>query len=87
MGWTYAERNEPRGKAEQVELVPAAQWALTAAFRERFNSTPYPVTFDRAPRAALPTLPLSTGQGRQVGVLDEQALNDTQGKKLVLCRR
>ena len=48
--------------------------ALNTSFRERCSSTPYRVMFGRAPRTALSTLALSTGQDWQVDVLDEKAL-------------
>ena len=57
-----------------VEFVPAVQWALNTAFRERYGSTPYHAMFGRALRVALNTLASSTGQDWQVDVLDEKAL-------------
>ena len=67
--------HEERGTAQDwVEFVPAVQWALNTAFRERDGSTPYHVMFNGTPRIALSTLASSTGQDWQVDVLDEKAL-------------
>ena len=65
---------ERRTAQDWVELVPAVQWALNTAFRERYGFTPYHAMFGRAPRIALSTLASSTGQDWQVDVLDENAL-------------
>ena len=67
-------QEEQRNTQDWVELVPAVQWALNTAFRERHGSTPYHVMCGRAPRIALSTLASSTGQDWQVDVLDEKAL-------------
>ena len=39
-----------REVSEWVDVLPAVQWALNAAFRPRYGSTPYHVMFGRAPR-------------------------------------
>ena len=66
-------RSERRAKG-WIELVPAIQWALHTAFRERYGSTPYPVMFGGAPRVELSALASSIGQDWQVDVLDEKAV-------------
>ena len=54
--------------------MPAVQWALNTAFRERCGSTPYHVMFGRAPRIWLSALASSTGHDWQVDVPGEKAL-------------
>ena len=68
-------QEERRSTRDWVDLVPAVQWALNTAFRERYGSTPYHVMFGRAPRTALSTLASSTGGAEwKVDVLDEKSL-------------
>ena len=67
-------QEERRNTQDWVELVPVVQWALKTAFRERYGSTAYHVTFGRVPRTALSTLASSTGQDWQVDLLDDKAL-------------
>ncbi|CAN0054885.1 unnamed protein product [Sphacelaria rigidula] len=38
--------------SEWADIFPAAQWALTTFFRERYRNTPYCVMFGRATRTA-----------------------------------
>ena len=70
-------QEERRNTQDWVELVPVVQWALKTAFRERYGSTAYHVTFGRVPRTALSTLASSTGQDWQVDVRDDKALRKT----------
>ena len=59
-----------------VDLVPAVQWALNTAYRQRYGSTPYHVMFGRAPTTAFATLASSSGGGNewQVDTLDHAAM-------------
>ena len=59
---------------EWVDVVPAVQWALNTAYRERYASTPYHVVFGRAPLTSFSTLASSTGEDWKVDTLDEEAL-------------
>ena len=67
-------QEERRSTRDWVDLVPAVQWALNTAYRERYGSTPYHVMFGRAPRIVLSTLASSTESEWKVDVLDGQAL-------------
>ena len=67
-------QEERRSTRDWVDLVPAVQWALNTAYRERYGSTPYHVMFGRAPRIVFLTLASSTESEWQVDVLDGQAL-------------
>ena len=49
-------QEERRSARDWVDLVPAVQWALNTAYRERYGSTPYHVMFGRAPKTFLSTL-------------------------------
>ena len=69
---------EQRTAQDWVELVPTVQWPLNTAFRERYDSTPYHVMFGRATRIGLSTLASSTGQDRQVDVLDKKFLRGSE---------
>ena len=64
-------QEERRDVRDWVGLVPAVQWALNTAFRERYASTPYHVMFGRAPRTSFSTLASSTGGEWRLDVLDE----------------
>eukprot|EP00752_Nemacystus_decipiens_P007839 g7004.t1 len=61
---------------EWVDLVPAVQWALNTAYRERYGSTPYHVMFGRAPTTAFATLASFSGGNNewQVDALDPEAM-------------
>ena len=65
---------ERRDIHEWVDVVPAVQWALNMAYRERYASTPYHSMFRRAPLTSFSTLALSTGEDWKVDALDEEAL-------------
>ena len=67
-------QEERRDVRDWVGLVPAVQWALNTAFRERYASTPYHVMFGRAPRTSFSTLASSTGGEWRLDVLDEDML-------------
>ena len=67
------ERRDPR---DWVGLVPAVQWALNTAFRERYGSTPYHVMFGRAPRTSFDTLASAYGETWTVDVLDPISLRN-----------
>ena len=67
-------QEERRSTRDLVDLVPAVQWALNTAYRQRYGSTPYHVMFGRAPRTTLSTLASSTDQEWRVDVLDGKAL-------------
>ena len=60
--------------AEWVDVLPAAQWALNASFRERYRNTPYCVTFGRAPRTSFSALTTVTGGEWNVDVMDADSL-------------
>ena len=57
-----------------VNVVPAVQWALNPAYRERYASTSYHVMFDRVPLTSFSTLASSTGEDWKVNALDEEEL-------------
>ena len=67
-------QEERRSTRDWVDLVPAVQWALNTAYRERYGSTPYHVMFGRAPKTFLSTLASSSSGAWQVNVLDETTL-------------
>jgi len=67
-------QEERRSARDWVDLVPAVQWALNTAYRERYGSTPYHVMFGRAPKTFLSTLASSASGDWQVNVLDAPAL-------------
>ena len=67
-------QEERRSARDWVDLVPAVQWALNTAYRERYGSTPYHVMFGRAPKTFLSTLASSTSGDWQVNVLGATAL-------------
>ena len=62
---------ERRNIREWVDMVPAVQWALNTAYRERYASTPYQVMFGRAPLTSFSTLASSTGEDWKVDTLDD----------------
>ena len=64
------ERRDIRG---WMDVVPALQWALNTAYRERHASTPYHVMFGRATLISFSTLASSTGEDSKVDALDEEA--------------
>lgn len=68
-GMLHERKREVR---EWVNLVPAVQWALNTAFRERYASTLYHVIFGRALSTGFATLVSSGGEWR-VDVLDAGA--------------
>ena len=49
-------QEERRDIREWVSVVPAVQWALNTAYRERYASTPYHVMFGWAPLTSFSTL-------------------------------
>ena len=53
---------ERRDIREWVSVVPAVQWVLNTACRERYASTPYHVMFGRASLTSFLTLASSTGE-------------------------
>ena len=61
---------ERRNIREWVDVVPAVQWALNTAYRERYVSTRYHVMFGRAPLRSFSSLASSTGEGWEVDALD-----------------
>ena len=63
-----------RDTREMVDVVPAVQWALNTAYRERYASTPYYDMFGRAPLTSVSTVASSTGEDWKVGALDEESL-------------
>ena len=67
-------QEERRDIRKWVDVVPAVQWALNTAYRERYASTPYHVKFGRAPLRNFPILASSTREDCKVGLLDEEAL-------------
>ena len=48
-----------RAVSEWVDVLPGVQWAFNTAFRPRYGSTPYHVTFGRAPRTSLSVLAIA----------------------------
>ena len=62
-------QDERRDVRDWVGLVPAVQWALNTAFRDRYASTPYHVLFGRAPPTSFSTLASSTGGEWRLDVL------------------
>ena len=67
-------QEERRDIREWMDVVPAFQWALNTAYRERYASTPYHVMFGRAPLTSFSTLASSTGEDWKMGALDEEIL-------------
>ena len=67
-------QEERRDNREWVDVVPAVQWSLNTAYRERYASTPYNVMFGRAPLTSFSALASSTGQDWKVDALDEETL-------------
>ncbi|CAB1109830.1 unnamed protein product [Ectocarpus sp. CCAP 1310/34] len=63
-----------RNVRDWVDLVPAVQWALNTAYRERYASTPYHVMFGRAPRTSFSTLASSSGEAWNIDTLDATKL-------------
>ena len=55
-------------------MMPAVQWALNTAYRERYAITPYRVMFGRAPLTSFSTLASSTVEDWEADALDEEAL-------------
>ena len=66
---------------ECVDVVPAVQWALNTAFRERYASTPYHVIFGRAPLISFSPLASSTGEDWKVNALDEEGFTEEGGER------
>ena len=67
-------QEERRDIREWVDVVPAVQWALNTAYRERYASIPYHVMFGRKPLTSFSTLPSSTGEDWKVDAFDKEAL-------------
>ena len=67
-------------------MLPAIQWVLNMAHRERCANTPYHVMFGRAPLTSFSTLASSTGEDWKVDALDEER-DFYGGKRTMLCRR
>ena len=67
-------QEERRSTRDWVDFVPAVQWALNTAYRERYGSTPYHVMFGRAPKTFLSTLASPTSGEWRVDVMDPAAL-------------
>ena len=65
---------ERRDIRKWVDVVPAVQWALNMAYRERYASPPHDVIFGRAPLTSFLTMASSTGGDWKVYALDEEAL-------------
>jgi len=63
-----------RDTRDWVGLVPAVQWALNTAFRERYGSTPYHVMYGRAPGTSFEILASAYGDAWKVDVLDSNSL-------------
>ena len=63
-----------RQVSEWVDVVPAVQWALNTAFRPRYGSTPYHVTFGRAPRTSFSVLANSSAGEWNYDVLDDDQI-------------
>ena len=77
---------ERRGSVRDwVDLVPAVQWALNTAYRERYGSTPYHVMFGRAPRTSFSTLASSSGEEWNIDSLDVDQLQQ-QIQSIVLAQ-
>ena len=67
-------QEERNGIREWMDVVPAVQWALNTAYRERYASTPYHVLLGRVPLTSSSTLASSTGEDCKVDALDKEAL-------------
>ena len=67
-------QEERRHIREWVDVVPAVQWTLNTAYRERYATTPYHVMFGWAPLTSFSALASSTGEDWKVDALDEEAL-------------
>ena len=77
---------ERRGSVRDwVDLVPAVQWALNTAYRERYGSTPYHVMFGRAPRTSFSTLAATSGEEWNIDSLDVDQLQQ-QIQSIVLAQ-
>ena len=63
-----------RAVSEWVDALPAVQWALNAAFRPRYGSTPYHVMFGRAPRTSFSVLAISSAGEWNCDVLDDDQI-------------
>ncbi|CAM9805550.1 unnamed protein product, partial [Sphacelaria rigidula] len=64
-----------RAVSEWVDVLPAMQWALNAAYRRRYDSTPYHVMLGRAPRVSFSVLASSTAGEWKCDVLDDVQIN------------
>ncbi|CAM9685520.1 unnamed protein product, partial [Sphacelaria rigidula] len=60
-----------REVTEWVDVLPAVQWALNAAYRRRYGSTPYHVMFRRDPRTSFSVLASSSAGEWKCDVLDD----------------